>query len=109
MSEFGEKLQAATGKVEFFSGPEGVQMRISGTQIRALYQIAVGYDGRALAVVPMRGLGAAPPPYPQPSMLAWIQSDEQGLWGRQCSNCESYFRTGHIAGVTICPSVFLGA
>jgi hypothetical protein len=25
------------------------------------------------------------------------------LWGRQCSNCESYFRTGHIAGVTICP------
>lgn len=58
MAEFGEKLVTATGKVEFISGPNGMQMQISGSGMRALCQIAVSYDGRALAAVPFVGVGA---------------------------------------------------
>jgi uncharacterized Zn finger protein (UPF0148 family) len=36
-------------------------------------------------------------------MLAWIQSDEQGLWGRECPDCGCYFRSNHIMGATFCP------
>jgi hypothetical protein len=41
--------------------------------------------------------------YPQPSVLTFIQSDEEGMWGRNCPWCEKYFRTNHIMGVTFCP------
>ncbi len=41
--------------------------------------------------------------YPQPSVLAFIQSDQEGMWGRNCPTCEKYFRTNHIMGLTCCP------
>lgn len=42
--------------------------------------------------------------HPQPSVLACIQSDAQGLWGRNCPRCEKYFRTNHIVPeMTHCP------
>lgn len=106
MSEFGDKLTAAAGRVEFIPDPNGVATRISGAGFRAMYQIAIGYDGRLLAVVPVAGLGATFAPYPQPSILAWIQSDEQGMWGRTCPQCGAYFRSDHILGTTYCPYCF---
>jgi hypothetical protein len=108
MAEFGDKLHTAGGKVEFLHDANGLATRISGTSVkfRAMYQIAVGFDGRILAVVPPTGIGAPLPPYPKPSMLAWIQSDEQGMWGRRCPNCKSYFRSNHIMGATCCPYCF---
>ena len=78
-------------------------MRISGTGFRGMYQIAVGLNGALLAVVPPTGLGVPLPPYPQPSILAWIISDQQGMWGRLCPHCKSYFRTNHVYMNTTCP------
>lgn len=48
-------------------------------------------------------LGGSTSIAPQPSVLAFAQSDQQGMWGRNCPGCEKYFRTDHIMGDTIRP------
>jgi hypothetical protein len=68
----------------------------------ALYQLAISFDGRPLAIVPVGGIGSRTPPYPQPSVLAFIISDAQQMWGRICPQCRSYFRTNHVSGMTVC-------
>jgi hypothetical protein len=65
--------------------------------------IAVSMDGREmLATVPAVGLGQISV-YPKPSVMTYIQSDEQGMWGRNCARCKKYFRTAHVGGLTFCP------
>ena len=105
MSKFKDKIRAAGGKVEFFYNPanRSIATQISGFGFIALYQVAVSMDGRALlSTVPATGIGVTPV-YPQPSVLTFIQSDEEGMWGRNCPRCEKYFRTTHITDVTFCP------
>lgn len=104
MAEFEDKLPIGKAKLEFIRDNRGgLTKRVSGTGFCAMYQIAVGYDGKALGVVPFVGIGQPLPPYPQPSMLAWILSDSQGMWGRRCPFCRSYFRTNHVSDATTCP------
>lgn len=104
MSEFRDKIRAAGGKVEFLYDPiKGIVAQISGFGLIAVYQVAVSLDGRhLLATVPATGIGVTPV-YPQPSVLTFIQSDEQGMWGRNCPACHKYFRTNHVMGLTFCP------
>ena len=97
----------AGGKITITPGPNrsyqlGFQ-HISSTHGMALYQLAVGHDGRPLAVVSAMGVGVATPPHPKPSILAFIISDAQQMWGRTCPQCRTYFRTKHISGMTVCP------
>jgi len=74
-----------------------------------MYQVALSLDGkRLLATVPAGGIGSVST-YPQPSVLAFVQSDEQGMWGRNCPACEKYFRTDHVVGVTTCPYCYENA
>jgi len=105
LPEYKEPLPIGKAKLEFLVNEQGmVSMRISGSGFRGLYQIAVGYpSGIPLAVVPPTGLGVPLPPYPKPSILAWIMSDQHGMWGRNCPFCRTYFRTNHIMGNTMCP------
>lgn len=106
MSDFKDKIAAASGKVEFlYDATSGrIAQRIS--RFRAAYFVAVSPDGRQLlTTVPATGIGQTPV-YPQPSVLTFIQSDEQGMWGRNCPLCKKYFRTNHVDGVndiTFCP------
>lgn len=104
MTEFKDKIRAAGGKVEFLYDPaKGIAAQISGSGFIAVYLIAVSLDGRhLLATVPATGIGQTPV-YPQPSVLTYIQSDELGMWGRNCPACQKYFRTNHVMGVTFCP------
>lgn len=104
MSEFKDRIAAAGGKVEFICRPNGqVSTRISGFGFRGVYQVAISLDGKhLLASVPPAGMGQVQI-YPQPSLLAFVQSDEKGMWGRNCPSCSRYFRTTHIMGVTYCP------
>ena len=69
----------------------------------ALYQLAISHEGVPLAFVPPTGMGGRHRPYPQPSFLAMVISDAQQMWGRVCLQCRSYFRTNHVAGMTVCP------
>jgi hypothetical protein len=105
MSEFKDKIPAAGGKVEFLydQASGGIATQVSGTGFIALYQVAISMDGRRLlSTVPATGIGVIPV-YPQPSVLTFIQSDDQGMWGRNCPFCEKYFRTNHVMDVTYCP------
>ncbi len=105
MSEFKDKIPTAGGKVEFLydSASGRIAQRISGSGPWATSFVAVSLDGRhLLATVAPCGLGGTMV-YPQPSVLAFMQSDEQGMWGRNCPYCKKYFRTTHIMDVTHCP------
>jgi uncharacterized Zn finger protein (UPF0148 family) len=104
MPEFGEQIPIGGGRLEFIRDPQrGISTRISGTgeTFRAIYQLAVRQDGEILGAVPVGGLRTAPPP--PPPLTVFIQSDLQGMWGRRCPSCGSYFRTDHILGPTYCP------
>jgi hypothetical protein len=107
MPEFKDKIPAAGGKVEYLYNPQrGIAAQISGTGFRAIYQVALSIDGKhLLATVPAGGIGSTSI-CPQPSVLAFVQSDQLGMWGRNCPTCEKYFRTDHIMGVTTCPYCF---
>ena len=107
MAEFKDAIRAAGGKLEYIPQPNGqLAFRISGNSgsgMRALYMVAVSMDGRhLLATIPATGLGQTAV-YPQPSVVAYVQSDEQGMWGRNCPACERYFRTTHIFHDSVCP------
>jgi hypothetical protein len=104
MVEFKDAIPAAGGKIEFLCQPDGrIDSQISGTYVRALYMVAVSMDGRRLlSEVPAVGLGGTAV-YPQPSVVAYVQSDNQGMWGRNCPACEKYFRTNHIFDTSVCP------
>lgn len=104
MAEFKDKIPAAGGNVEYLYDPRrGIAAQISWTEFRSIYQVALSLDGSCLlATVPAGGIGSVST-YPQPSVLAFVQSDEQGMWGRNCPACEKYFRTDHIMGATTCP------
>ena len=105
MSEFKDKIPAAGGKIDFLYDPATgrIATQISGTGFFAMYIVAVSMDGRHLleSVVPA-GLGGVMV-YRQPSVLTYMQSDEQGMWGRNCPYCQKYFRTNHNMGDTYCP------
>lgn len=102
MNEFKDKIPTGTGKLEYLWNPNGVGIRISGT-FRGLYQVAMSMDGQQLlSIVPVAGMGQIAV-YPRPSVLAFIQSDEQGMWGRNCPACQKYFRTTHVPDITFCP------
>jgi hypothetical protein len=105
MSEFKDKIPAAGGTVEFLFDPATGRLatQISGFSPRAMYIVAVSMDGRALlSTVSAGGIGQTMT-YPQPSVLTYIQSDEQCMWGRNCPVCEKYFRTNHVMGESCCP------
>jgi hypothetical protein len=106
MVDFKDKIGAAAGKVEFLYTPgKGIAVQISGSSpgIFAMYMVAVSMDGRhLLSEIPATGIGVQPV-YPQPSMIAYIQSDTLGMWGRNCPACQKYFRTNHVIGETWCP------
>jgi hypothetical protein len=107
MAEFKDAIRAAGGKLEYLHQPDGrLAYKISSTSgsgMRAMYMVAVSMDGtHLLDTVPAVGIGGTAV-YPQPSVVAYVQSDEQGMWGRNCPACERYFRTTHIHNGSVCP------
>jgi hypothetical protein len=108
MPEFKDTIPAAGGKVEYlYDSERGIAAKISGTGFRAIYQVALSIDGKhLLATVSAGGIGSTSI-CPQPSVLTFVQSDEQGMWGRNCPACRKYFRTDHVMGDTTCPYCYV--
>jgi hypothetical protein len=105
MIEYKDAIPAAGGQIDFlYDAATGqISNRISGSGPWGTTFVALSLDGRRmLAAVPPAGLGGVMI-YPQPSLLAFMQSDAEGMWGRNCPYCEKYFRTNHIIGATYCP------
>ena len=85
-------LPATAGKFKITPGPNdsyALQYTMVSAPERggsALYQLAISRrSGLPLAFVPAGGYGSPMPPYPQPSVLAFIISDTDRLWGRSTS------------------------
>ncbi len=100
-----EEIAHTGGKIEFIHDPEqGTAIRISHTtpQPVVIHQLCVSFEGKVLDFVPIGGIGTVIP-YPQPSILAYVISDKEGLFGRACPKCQSYFRSGFLTSKTICP------
>ena len=106
MVEYRDKIPAARGKVEYiYEEGRGISACISHSEptFHALYQVALSIDGtRLLCTVQVGGLGQTVVA-PHPSVPAFVQSDVQGMWGRNCPACEKYFRSEQIVGDTTCP------
>ena len=94
MTEFKE-IAHAGGSVSIKRLPGG-QTSIRYTHSRAtklvLQHICVSNEGKLLDIVPFTGIGPMPP-YPQPSIVGHLLSDQNGMFGKKCPSCSSYFRT----------------
>jgi len=104
-SEF-EEIAHSGGRFTLTPEPDGLVTEFTHCAPArvTMFQVAVtlkGTKGTLAAIVPVGGIGPMPP-YPRPSILAWIISDREGLFGRTCPACASYFRTDHL-GDTTCP------
>lgn len=102
MNEF-EEIAHTGGKLEFIVSEKGVSTRFSQKSPWAFsaYQIAASPDGELYDTIPMAGVGRARERKPEiPVMLL---SDREGLFGRLCPNCETYFRTSGGRQYQFCP------
>lgn len=105
MEEF-QEIYLSGGKIEFKKGKNGgvsIGYKGSNPWAMAMFQVCVSFDGVVLDIVPFTGLGQPMPPYPQPSLLAWLISDRLGMFGCRCPNCKSYFRIDMYLSNIYCP------
>jgi DNA-directed RNA polymerase subunit RPC12/RpoP len=103
-NEFAE-IAHAGGKIEFtLDEDKMVSTRISSSSPYpfSIIRICVSHDGVLLDFVPY--IGIAPDPiHPQPSVCVNLISDREGMWGRHCPSCDSYFRTKQPGRLMACP------
>lgn len=57
--------------------------------------------GKPIALVPITSVNLNPEPDP-PHVLTMMPTDAEGMRGRRCPKCDSYFRTAHVA-TRFCP------
>jgi hypothetical protein len=61
----------------------------------------VAIKGQPVALVSLSGMNLNPEPDP-PQIRIMLPTDSEGLFGRRCPACQSYFRTQHVV-TTYCP------
>jgi hypothetical protein len=100
-----QEIAHTGGKITFLYDHEDQGISIEYKQGNpwtvSIFQVCVSFDGVVLDFVPFGGLEQAIP-YPQPSILAYVMSDREGLFGRKCRKCASYFRS-QVTQKTTCP------
>ena len=104
MHEF-EEIAHTGGKLTFIHESEGglsVRLEHSTPLPATVFQVCINMDGQVVDYVAIGGIGGASF-YPQPSVLAYLISDREGMFGQKCKACESYFRCSTLSRTTICP------
>ena len=99
-----EEIAHTGGKITFVHHPgQGTAVKIEHCNpwAASLHQVCISFEGEILDFVPFGGIGRVIP-YPQPSILAFLISDKEGLFGRQCPECNSYFRSNFLTSKTTC-------
>ena len=69
----------------------------------ALIQMGISLDGKRLEYWPIRGVNERPPEPESPMVSAFLVSDREGYFGRNCPRCKSYFRTKNPREIIQCP------
>jgi DNA-directed RNA polymerase subunit RPC12/RpoP len=101
--EFAE-IESCGGTYKLIKQLDGVAMNVSFTGAGAgLLQMGVSLDGQHLEFWPALGIDQRPRQAPSPMVPAFLPTDRLGLFGRQCPDCHTYFRTNGIAQVMQCP------
>lgn len=101
-----QEIAHSGGKITFEHDPErgtSIEMRHSSPWAVTLHQVCVSYEGEVLEFVPFGGMGGQGRPYLQPSLLAFVVSDREGMFGRLCPSCKGYFRSSVLTNRTHCP------
>ncbi len=103
MDDFKE-IAHSGGIIEFNREEKGLSISISNSNPGAssLYQVSVTPEGKITGSATL-GSVAEINQYNLKSISAWIISDQNGLFGRTCPECKSYFRTDSPANPTYCP------
>jgi Zn finger protein HypA/HybF involved in hydrogenase expression len=99
-----EEITHTGGKLTFLYEEGGVSIRLQHASPfpATVFQVCISLDGKIVDFVAIAGEGGKSF-YPQPSVLAPLLSDREGMFGRKCKACESYFRTSVLNRITICP------
>lgn len=103
MAEFNE-IAHAGGRLEFHkeSGLWHTKYVHSKPTPLKMYQVSVSHDGRIIDTIGFKGMGVGID-LPPSTMLALMVSDENGMYGRKCPACGSYFRTDFVDKTISCP------
>ncbi len=104
MTEF-EEIAHTGGKITFIHDPQhgtSIQLEHSRPLPAAVFQVCITLDGQIIDYIPFGGMGQGSF-YPQPSVLAFLISDSEGMFGQKCPVCASYFRTSVLSRITACP------
>ncbi len=80
----------------------GVKYTHKGPGGCAMIQMGVALDGSQMQFWPIRGMQTNPKE-PAPMVSAFLISDRERMWGRECPKCHAYFRTNHPEEYSICP------
>ncbi len=104
MPEF-EEIGSAGGKIEIIhDSDDSVSLRLCGSGGPwSAFQLSVSLDGKVIRYAPVRGMECAPPEPPPQLAPIMVVSDREGLFGRTCPECHSYFRTSSPCEICACP------
>lgn len=99
-----EEITHTGGKLTFIyeNGSISVRFEHNSPIPATAFQVCISPNGEVVDFVAFSGEGG-PSFYPQPSVLAILLSDREGMFGQVCRTCQSYFRTSVLARTTTCP------
>jgi hypothetical protein len=80
----------------------GVKISGSGGGV-CFFELLASADGQIRHIVQSQGFMPNGPPPPEPLVPVWLISDNEGLFGRTCPKCKTYFRTDCVTEDTACP------
>ena len=99
-----QEIARSGGRIEFVREDGQVKsIQLSGNGGGVLmFQLMAAPDGRVRNIVHSQGFMPNGLP-PDPLIPVWMISDKEGLFGRTCSECKSYFRSDCVTEDTACP------
>lgn len=99
-----EEIAHTGGKLTFIYENNTIAVRfVHSSPIPATaFQVCISPEGEVVDFVAFSGEGGRSF-YPQPSILAILLSDREGMFGQKCRSCDSYFRTSVLSRTTTCP------
>lgn len=99
-----QEIARSGGRIEFVRENGQVNsVQLSGNHGGVLmFQLLASPNGRVRNIVHFQGFMPNGLP-PDPLIPVWMISDREGLFGRTCPECKSYFRSDCVTEDTACP------
>ena len=98
-----EEIARCGWRVEFIKENGKIGIRVSGGDGGVgMFELLASPNGQVRSVVDFQGF-MPNGPLPDPLIPVWVVSDKEGLFGRACPVCKSYFRLDNATNDTFCP------